>query len=298
MPPGTDKQCARRWVMHYIKFGETPEESKAWQRMRQSGVRRRLWTDADTRKLKHIVDLEPGLYLDELVDRMETVTGKRWHYSVIWDKLRNQVGYSLQVVSDKAAEMDVEERESYMEAVKAAVIRPEMLVYIDETHKDRSSSRRRRWWSRRGRTPVRTSRFDLDVRMRYTLLAACDINGFINEACDLVRRGSTQQEQANPFIGTIDTERLEMWIEERLCPVLGDYSLGEARSIVILDNATIHHSERVRELITATGATTIYTAPYSPDLNSIEQMFDHYKKSLKKDERIDWLTAHFRLLTL
>jgi hypothetical protein len=183
-----------------------------------------------------------------------------------------------------------------MEAIKAAVVRPEMLVYIDESHKDRSSSRRRRWWSPRGQTPVRTSQFDLDIRMRYALIAACDINGFINEACDLVERGNPQQEETNPLVGTVDTDRREMYLEERLCPVLGNYSRGEPRSIVILDNAAIHHSERVCELVTATGATIIYTAQYSPDLNPIELMFGHYKKSLKKYERVHWLTAHFRCL--
>ena len=38
----------------------------------------------------------------------------------------------------------------------------------------------------------------------------------------------------DPTCGTIDTERFRLWAVEFLIPYLGDYSKGEARSIVIM----------------------------------------------------------------
>ena len=66
-----------------------------------------------------------------------------------------------------------------------------------------------------------------------------------------------------------------------------------------MDNASIHNSTRVREIIENAGAQLIYTAPYSPELNPIEYMFGEYKKSLKRlshSGTIDWLTCHWKAL--
>ena len=45
---------------------------------------------------------------------------------------------------------------------------------------------------------------------------------------------------------TIDTERFELRVEHFLCPVLGNFMLKKKRSIIVLDNASIHHSDRVK----------------------------------------------------
>ena len=50
---------------------------------------------------------------------------------------------------------------------------------------------------------------------------------------------------------------------------------------MLLDNATIHHSDEIENLITAIGATLIYSAPYSPHLNPIENYISIYKAYLK-----------------
>ena len=80
-------------------------------------------------------------------------------------------------------------------------------------------------------------------------------------------------EARNAICGTItiDKNRFRMWVEEKLIPTLGNYALGEPRSVVIMDNATIHAG--VRELIRGAGAKLIYLSAYSPELNPIELMF-------------------------
>jgi hypothetical protein len=77
---------------------------------------------------------------------------------------------------------------------------------------------------------------------------------------------------------------------------LGDYALDEPRSIVIMDNATIHISDKVEQLIRDSGALMINTAPYSPEINPIEYMFSVYKAGLKRRSNqfeMDWFDRHY-----
>ena len=76
----------------------------------------------------------------------------------------------------------------------------------------------------------------------------------------------------------VDRERFTKQVERKLVPKLGNYLLDKKHTFVILDNATIHHSEKILRLITDAGAKTTYLHPYSPYLNPIELMFEIYKK--------------------
>lgn len=65
----------------------------------------------------------------------------------------------------------------------------------------------------------------------------------------------------------------------RLCPRLN------AHHLVIMDNAAFHTSSETAELITATGATLLFLAPYSPDLNPSEHDFVALKKRREYQDR-------------
>ena len=98
--------------------------------------------------------------------------------------------------------------------------------------------------------------------IRYSMIGVCDIKGFVQEACHIVRTNGNEQDED---FGTIDRDRFEMWVEEKLLPILGNNALGEPRSIVIMDNATIHTSDRTVDLIESKGAmllsSTVLTGP-------------------------------------
>ena len=49
------------------------------------------------------------------------------------------------------------------------------------------------------------------------------------------------------------------------------------RSVVIMDNATIHYTPSTVNLFEEVGALVHYLPPYSPDMNPIEEAFSKIK---------------------
>ena len=121
-----------------------------------------------------------------------------------------------------------------------------------------------------------------------------DFDGFVTEACPLIRRDIHEAEftTLEGSAGTVTQERFLRFVKEDLCPVLGRFEHSEKRSIVLMDNASVHMLPEVKEAIHACGAYLMYTAPYSPDLNPIEKMFSVYKAMLKRNEELDWMSRH------
>ena len=93
----------------------------------------------------------------------------------------------------------------------------------------------------------------------------------------------------------MNTEVFEEWVERFLCPVLGSYDDREERSIMVMDNASVYLLQKVADLIQSTGASLLFLALYSLDLNPIENAFSIYKLHLKRNSYLfvhDWIRAH------
>lgn len=67
-------------------------------------------------------------------------------------------------------------------------------------------------------------------------------------------------------------------------PNLMPFDGHNPRSIVIMDNCSIHHIDEVTELIQQTGALVHWLPPYSPDYNPIEEAFSKAKSMMKAME--------------
>ena len=80
----------------------------------------------------------------------------------------------------------------------------------------------------------------------------------------------------------MDQEEFADWIEDYIVPVIGKIEFNEPNSIVVLDNASVHYSPRVVQLIEEAGGYVLFLPPFSPDFNPIEKMFQVYKARLKR----------------
>ena len=156
-------------------------------------------------------------------------------YRILVDKL----GYSLHVCYEAAAQRNEAERCRYKAALESLVTNADQVIFVDESHKDRRASRRRRAWGLRNKGGVALRRW-FKNSVRYTMIAAMDINGFITSSIDCVKRGESEEDQ-----NTVDSSYFESWVENFLCPTLGSYAKGEPRSIVVMDNASTHMSAKV-----------------------------------------------------
>lgn len=127
---------------------------------------------------------------------------------------------------------------------------------------------------------------------RISAIAAMAVDGFVGVKC------GTDIVNEDVFCD---------FIERVLLPNLLPYDGINPRSVVLLDNATIHHTQRPIELIQSVGAIVHFLPPYSPDLNPIEELFSKVKMCLRENDTsiqkteesgvIDFVEAAFAIVT-
>ena len=80
------------------------------------------------------------------------------------------------------------------------------------------------------------------------------------------------------FAGACNRDLFEMWLEQCLVPQL------QRGDVIVIDNASFHHSQASEEIVAQAGCEIWYLPPYSPDLNKIE----HWWFVLKNWMRQRW----------
>jgi transposase len=68
----------------------------------------------------------------------------------------------------------------------------------------------------------------------------------------------------------------EGWVEHGLGPELTPGQGG------MLDNASVHQSDPIRDRIERAGCQVVFLPPYSPDLNKIETVWARIKHPVRK----------------
>ena len=76
------------------------------------------------------------------------------------------------------------------------------------------------------------------------------------------------------------------FIKDSLVPILQPFNCCNPNSIVVMDNASIHHIDEVADLIIQTGALLHFLPPYFPDLNPVEQVFSKVKAIVKENDQL------------
>src|SRR5437868_4628651 len=141
-------------------------------------------------------------------------------------------------------------------------LRSDQMVFIDESGVDRSIGTKRKGWAPRGKRPRQIKRFHRGTR--FQILPAYTQDGVIHFR---VYEGSTDNGVFEDFI-------------ETLLPYCGKWP--DPRSVLIMDNASFHYSEKIEQLCDDAGVVLLYLPPYSPDLNPIEEFFGELKIYIRK----------------
>jgi transposase len=193
---------------------------------------------------------KPGMYLDEMVlfflDDFDVLVAT----STI-SRVLTSAGWSKKVASRIAKERNADLRDFYLH--KLSDFRSYQLVYIDESGCDKRIGFRRTGWSPLGVAPVQVAR--LHREQRYQILPAYAQDGIV---------------LARVFQGSTDAAVFENSTKQ-LLRHCGRWPAP--RSVVVMDNASFHHSDTIERLFVDAGVVLLYLPPYSPDLNPIEEFF-------------------------
>lgn len=78
------------------------------------------------------------------------------------------------------------------------------------------------------------------------------------------------------FECNVNTDVFTCWVVQDLLPKL------PFKSVIIMDNATFHKGNLMKQAIEDAGHTLLYLPPYSPDLNPIERKWAQAKSYRRK----------------
>jgi transposase len=242
-----------RWVYRYRKTGDVVIVEKA--------KHKRYRYDTSVLAFLHSkIDENPCFYLYELQELLQKEFPRLTNTSLstICRAINHDLGLPRKRLQAKAIERSILDRLEYWQRLSLFYTDSSQLVFIDETSKDARDCRR--YFGRAARGEIASAYLPGGRGTRYSVLAFLDETGFIDWGC---------------ITGTFTREVFHKVIMERLIPVLNPYPYP--RSIVILDNASIHHYPEFYIAVRSQGACVINLPTYSPDYNPIEIAFNLIK---------------------
>ncbi|KAJ5244598.1 hypothetical protein N7489_004694 [Penicillium chrysogenum] len=222
--------------------------------------RKRTVTPLMIKALCEHLSEKPGLYLDEMA-------------VFLWDEFRTMIttssirralvatGWSKKAARQRAKEQNADLRDYYLHNLSE--FQSYHLIYVDESGCDKRVGFRRTGWAPLGRAPLQVTQFHRD--QRYQILPAYSQDGIV---LSRVFRGSTDAIVFEDFIAQL-LQHCGRW--------------PEPKSVLVMDNASFHHSERLAQMCADAGVKLVYLPPYSPDLNPIEEFFSELKSYIKRN---------------
>ena len=107
-------------------------------------------------------------------------------------------------------------------------------------------------------------------------------------------------EDIDTYDGSINGSIFCDFITRCLVPIIQPFDGKNSRSVVVMDNASIHHVDTVVNTILPTGTLLRFNSPtiisYSPHYNPIEEVFAKVKSFLKANQFIYDVTMSPQLL--
>ena len=269
------KLCiSQRSVRRYLqKFSQTGDVKPVHQR---HGPPQLLDSVFEVTIFRMTLDF-PGIYLHELQEKLMARFGVDISAATLCRTLK-RIGCTRQVIHHVATQQSEALRAKFMAEI--SLYDPSMLIWIDESGCDRRDTIRKRGYSIRGIPPK--SQLLLARGKRYSAIPIMSQEG-IHDVC--------------LFEGTVNGDKFEDFLRNYLVPLLLPFDGTNVRSVVIMDNASIHHIDGVKDVIeNQASARLLFLPPYSPDLNPLEEVFSQVKKIMKQNHSLFQVTSLPRVL--
>jgi transposase len=199
------------------------------------------------------------LFGDEMADLIELEFGVRYDEKLIYATLDHN-NYTRKVIEKIAAEQDAEERAAFRHDMRpiseGGVFCPSMFVFVDETHMTEGQARRKYGWALHGEPAFRRLFNTHGHNEAFSSIASMWICG-INSV--------------TTFEDGVNAEKFFDTIRDVIIPTMNP--MGQVRSILVLDNASVHDKDALAVLCAGAGVGLIFLPPYSYDFNPIEKLF-------------------------
>ena len=87
--------------------------------------------------------------------------------------------------------------------------------------------------------------------------------------------------------GSVNGDRFTKFVNNTLVPILKPFDGNNSLSVVIMDNASIHHVDGVEHAIEHNSqAKVVFLPPYSPDLMPLEEVLSKVKSIIKENDKV------------
>ena len=177
--------------------------------------------------LLQFIGSNKGIYLGEIQSKLFDLLGVHCSLATICRTLK-YMGFTRQVIQHIDVHRSGESRATFMAEV--SMYDPTMLVWIDESGFDKRNSLRKYAYSIKGLTPR-----DQRLMVRGTCYSAIPVMSTegIHDVCLLE--------------DTVNGDRMQVFVRNYLLPILKPFNWSNPQSVVVMDNASIHHVQGVTE---------------------------------------------------
>lgn len=244
----------RNALSNYEYFGTTIA------RHNRGGRRPVLTKDIEQAFLIHLVD-NPHKLLRELVVFGKNQCGVEVTVSALC-KMFKRVRWSYKVMRRVAPGRNLELQSLYQ--YKMLDFEPSMLIFIDESGSDRRTGFRRKGRAPIGITPVKRDPCNRGPRLQ--MVGAYGQNGLIYGR---VVKGTVDADAFKDFIEYLVKNYCRPWPEDD--------------SVLVMDNASFHHTPEIEEICKRAGVIPVYLSPYCPHLSPIEPFWGEVKLDIKSE---------------
>ena len=255
---------AHRIYHHFEQTGDVSASSACHKKRYETGLR----------KLHHEEELfvigavfaSPATYIYELCQEIKAI-----FEIIISPATLCRLLHSYGITRKKIRQVALQRSYSLRGAFRAqcSLFDPDMFVFVDETGSDHRDHIRKYGYALRGSTPESTRQFGRGQRT----------NSIVGIATD----GVVALEMTT---SSVDRNIFFDFVRGSLIPNMQQFNGTNSRSIVVMDNLTVHHTDEVVGLFTQAGIPVFFLPPYSPDLNPAEECFSYVKGYLRKHDTL------------